>query len=101
MWEQFSDTRDFDESCGHEKTPSFPNASVGNPRPCDFLDSRQRHSGMTAWVRSRHFLKLPRKLLPSIVMLPETPLGQSQNVAHSGALRHLQPPHRPRAGCKL
>src|SRR5258708_26486269 len=28
--------------------PSFPNASVGNPRPGDFLDSRQRHSGMTA-----------------------------------------------------
>src|SRR5258706_15959103 len=32
-------------------TPSFPNASVGNPRLRDFLDSRQGHSGMTGLVR--------------------------------------------------
>src|SRR5258708_1649116 len=34
--------------CAAQK-PSFPNASVGNPQLCDFLDSRQRHSGMTAF----------------------------------------------------
>ncbi len=41
------------KTLGYEQTPSFPNASVGNPRLGDFLGSRQRHSGMTTFVRGR------------------------------------------------
>lgn len=36
-------------------TPSFPRFLGGNPEQCSFVDSRQKHAGMTIWGLQRKF----------------------------------------------
>src|SRR5437016_3305534 len=56
------------------KTSSFPNGSVGNPRPGDFPDSRQRHSEMTTWPRDKTFIgRLLIRILNQHSSLPRLP----------------------------